>query len=403
MTRGMLGLRTLAIVGGLAAAGDAIAAAPTRILLGPSVTAPSPTSVLVWWHVDAESADHLVEYGTTESLGKTAQWTPPAPQRPEDAAVTSTEFPVVELKELESGKPIHYRVRSGKAASPLATFELPDPTRPFRVVFWGANEGGFETFARQTIPAIEKQKPNFLFVLGDMVELGFRSNDWKRDFYGPAARLLQSIPWYAVRGSHDGVFPLALRMLPLPGNNHWYAVTYGPIRWIVLDSNLQYRAGTLQARWLERELSSEESRCAAFRVVAIHHGPFHTVYRARGESGSDVGRSVLVPLLETKGVDLVVSGRSHVYERGSRARLDDGRTYYLVTGGGGGELHTLKTADWAHIHITQREHHIVVADVDEKAIRVKAIDTKTEKPLDEFVVPARPRGPAAAAATEDAP
>lgn len=356
--------------------------------LGPSLIAPTPSSVRVWWQADADGPNHRVEFGVTKALGQVAQWGgTPAGSKP-----ATTAMPVVELSGLKPATRYFYRVVSGETSSKTYSFQLPDPSKEFRVVIWGENQGG-KVFAEQTVPKITSLAPSLLVCTGDIADLGFKNASWEQDFYLPAASLVRSVPWYAVRGNHDGEFPLALKMLPLPGNNHWYATTYGPVRWVFLDSNLPFGEDTDQLRWLQKETKGEEWSKAGFRFVVLHHPPFNTVQSSKGDDGSRPARRVLVPLLEDRRADLVLSGHAHVYERGSRERPDGGRTYYVVTGGGGGQLDTVKTADWPHIHITVQKHHVVVADVREREVRFQAVDVATGEEIDSFPLPREDKSP----------
>ncbi len=97
--------------------------------------------------------------------------------------------------------------------------------------------------------------------------------------------------------------------------------------------------GSLQYQWLEQELAREEFRNANYRVVMLHHPP-HTLgdnivpaftnpvvkYDRRGDGSLNAVRYEypleadhiardLVPLLEQAGVDLVLYGHSHLWNR----------------------------------------------------------------------------------------
>ena len=93
--------------------------------------------------------------------------------------------------------------------------------------------------------------------------------------------------WICVRGNHEtrGAYARNFsRYLAGPEGKFYYAFTYGPIRFIVLDSgedkpdtDVEY-SGLVdfdnyileQKEWLARELESPEFRAASFRVVLSH-------------------------------------------------------------------------------------------------------------------------------------
>jgi hypothetical protein len=120
----------------------------------------------------------------------------------------------------------------------------------------------------------------------------------------------------------------------------WYAISSGPIRLIVLNTNLPALPSSPQTAWLTEELSSPESKAAMFRVIVLHVPPFVTHWDkaawANGDGTASEGiRRHWVPLFERHHVDLVISGHSHIYQRGMLNKV-----MYTIIGGGGGALET---------------------------------------------------------------
>jgi hypothetical protein len=120
----------------------------------------------------------------------------------------------------------------------------------------------------------------------------------------------------------------------------WYALSSGPMRLIVLNTNLPALPSSPQTTWLTQELSSPESKAAVFRVVLLHVPPFVTHWDkaawANGDGTASEGiRRHWVPLFERHHVDLVISGHSHIYQRGMLNKV-----MYTIIGGGGGALET---------------------------------------------------------------
>jgi hypothetical protein len=86
-----------------------------------------------------------------------------------------------------------------------------------------------------------------------------------------------------------------------------------------------------ERRWFERELGKAANEPGVvWRVVVLHHGPW-----SHGPHGPNTRliEAGVPELLERGGVDLVVSGHDHVYERGA-----SGAIKYVVSGGGGAPL-----------------------------------------------------------------
>jgi 3',5'-cyclic AMP phosphodiesterase CpdA len=153
----------------------------------------------------------------------------------------------------------------------------------------------------------------------------FRRN-WTRSFGWAAAsgRVVAG-----TLGNHDvrlrgGRYQFAL--LDMPGS--YYRRRVGDVALFILDST---RVGDRQTRWLERRLGDT---AAFWKVVLLHH-PAYTCGEYR--SHPEVVRR-WVPLFERHGVDLVLAGHDHNYQRFRPRR---GVTY-VVHGGGGARLYGLE-------------------------------------------------------------
>jgi 3',5'-cyclic AMP phosphodiesterase CpdA len=80
----------------------------------------------------------------------------------------------------------------------------------------------------------------------------------------------------------------------------------GSVRFYALDSNYMDKT---QLTWLEKELSASES---GWKIAFFHH----PLYSSGEKHGSDtVLREQLEPLFQKYGVDLVLTGHEHFYER----------------------------------------------------------------------------------------
>jgi hypothetical protein len=105
----------------------------------------------------------------------------------------------------------------------------------------------------------------------------------------------------------------------------YYTRRAGPVELFLLDSNVIDDA---QTAWLARKLSEST---AAWKVAVFHHAPYVCGYH----SGDSRVRREWQPLFERHGVQLVLSGHEHSYQRFA-AR--NGVTY-VVHGGGGSVLY----------------------------------------------------------------
>jgi hypothetical protein len=157
----------------------------------------------------------------------------------------------------------------------------------------------------------------------------------------------------------DGCFApawgqLRPRLLPVPGNHDYdtrdaapyfryveglaqdagrgyYALRLGAWRVIALNSNIDTGPDSEQLRWLRTELAEHRTRCT---LAFWHHPRFSS-----GEHGDDARMHAAWRLLHDSGVDLVLGGHDHDYERfapldaDGRPDLRGMRQFVVGTGG----------------------------------------------------------------------
>ena len=137
------------------------------------------------------------------------------------------------------------------------------------------------------------------------------------------------IPVIAALGNHDledeSSQPL-IDFLDLPGA--WYSRSLGMVDVFVLDANHPHNAE--QYAWAAGALKTST---APWKIVIVHKPPFD----CGRYSGEPAVRERYVPLFTEAGVDLVLSGHDHNYQR--FAPLDG--VSYIVTGGGGDSIYGL--------------------------------------------------------------
>lgn len=244
-----------------------------------------------------------------------------------------------------------------------------------RIVAVGDNQTGHKTFTKM-LPTIIESKANVFLHLGDMVQQSFKNYDWDLYFFKPLmlSGILSKMPFILTHGNHDiegGVRPPyfpPLKSFPEGGRTGYYfALTIGPARIIVLDTNSQDDA---QLDWLEEELKSSESENAAFRIVSVHIPPFIEFWGLYhwhiGEwRWPDYIRERAVPIFEKYKVNLVLSGHQHNYQRG----FYNGVTY-ITAGGGGGELDFERVTEYNVYEKTIIEHHFLLIDIDTESINI---------------------------------
>jgi 3',5'-cyclic AMP phosphodiesterase CpdA len=188
--------------------------------------------------------------------------------------------------------------------------------------------------------------------------------------FDPFAGVLQDADLYAVLGNHDvmdGNGPAQVDALGMAGP--WWARHLGDVLLVGLDSN---QAGDPDQRaWLEGTLAAATER---WRIVVVHHPPYSAGY----QGSSEAVRAAFVPLFEQYGVQLVISGHDHDYQRSVPI---DGVTY-VVTGGAAG---TRRTGEDDFTAVSFSWHHFVELGVFPDRIVVRAVN-QDERVADEATI-----------------
>jgi len=240
---------------------------------------------------------------------------------------------------------------SPPAVQPKSECELPQEQKSVGFAVIG-DSGTGGTAQYQVAQEMEKcrQKTSFDFVLmlGDNIYGGKSQQDFERKFELPYKPLLDAgVKFYASIGNHDNPNERLYKPFNMRGARY-YSFKKGNATFFALDSNYMDRE---QLDWLELQLQNSNS---PWKICYFHHalysdGRFH---------GPDLDlRALLTPLFEKYGVNVVLSGHDHVYER---IKPENG-TYYFVLGNSG-ELryHNLKpSADMVAGFDTDRDFMLV--------------------------------------------
>lgn len=186
-----------------------------------------------------------------------------------------------------------------------------------------------------------------------------------------AATLERGTELLAILGNHDikdGNGPAQLDALGMPGR--WWSTRIGDVLLVGLDSNTP--DDPEQLAWLETTL---QNSTAPWRIVALHHPPYSAGY----QGSSEEARAAFSPLFARYGVQLVLSGHDHDYQR---SRPVDGVTY-VVTGAAAG---TRRTGEASFTARSFSWHSFVELAVFDDALVLRAVNQDV-RVADEAVIP----------------
>ncbi|MBF0309364.1 MAG: metallophosphoesterase [Magnetococcales bacterium] len=211
----------------------------------------------------------------------------------------------------------------------------------FRFVAYGDTREPAPNLQEELLARIVAEEVPFVFHTGDIVSSA-GEHSWKIFdlFHGP---LMQSKAlFFPVLGNHDYVHlstdPADNRMepyfrrFPQVQGNYWYSVRQGPALFLMMDTNQDYRRGSPQYGWLERELHQVGS--ARF-VVVICHVPVISSYSPILHPLRNAHPDLKALFARVRQPDLVLSGHNHGYER-----FEEKGTQYITTAGGGSPLYS---------------------------------------------------------------
>lgn len=444
---------------------------------GPAGTlVPEQESVVVAWQTEDRSADFTVEYGATTAYGQHTAVTVATRDGGSGLGGGGRRNYAATIPALALGTRYHYRVRESERSIVEGYLTTRKP-RGAAIRFVAFGDNAYGSAGQRAIAWYAHQvRPDFVMNTGDNVYEGGLDTEYARYFFpiynadlgGPrtGAPLLRSVPFYTVLGNHDihtqdangqpaanfDRSPDALAYytslyLPLTGPEtppqatpviatgdgatafaHFrdcagprfprmgnYSFDYGDAHFLCLDSNVY--VDPTDAGWhdyIARDLAGTDAR---WKIVVYHHPAFN----AGDNHYKHQQMRVLTPLFEQHGVDLVLSGHEHIYQRTRPLRFAptgpgraaargsgdrrvpgaftvdqafDGRTttaphgiIYVTTGAGGKELYdpgfTNDPARWLHdddgrvayvARMVTDRHSFTVIELDTAGLHLRQID-----------------------------
>ncbi|MFQ5646943.1 MAG: metallophosphoesterase family protein, partial [bacterium] len=200
------------------------------------------------------------------------------------------------------------------------------------------------------------RSPEFILHTGDLAYYRDRKYEFENNFIKVYKRF-RKIRFYPALGNHDylhnfgAVFFSYFSYLP----NRYYQLRTGLVDFFALDSNSLLLGRNLdpdQIDWLKSRLRKSNRR---WKVVYLHHPLFSSGQHGDHQPLIDA----LKKIFEQAGVNLVLSGHDHDYER---LKVING-VRYLVTGGGGGTVRKQKRLDNPYSELFLPKYHFLTMTV----------------------------------------
>jgi hypothetical protein len=321
---------------------------------GPYLQLSTPSSISIIWRTVGETKP-VVRYGldaahldqTLQDSAIRVRRVPKEGEAPNELSLHSAPAGTVQydatVAGLEPDTTYYYSVGNGAATLAggdedhfFRTHPEPGPAKPIRI--WVVGDSGTGDARQAAVyqamrDHVAKEKhPLDLYVhVGDMAYPSGTDEEFQRTFFDVYQPTLRNTVCWASMGNHEGntskgllgvgpyydayICPKLGEAGGLPSASEaFYAFDYANVHFICLDSHDLDRAPTgVMAQWLRADLEKTKSDW----IIAYWHHPPYT----KGSHDSDKEeqliemRELIMPILEAGGVDLVLTGHSHIYER----------------------------------------------------------------------------------------
>ncbi|WP_298364989.1 metallophosphoesterase [uncultured Lutibacter sp.] len=309
---------------------------------GPYLQLGTPTSVIVKWRTTT-ATDSKVNYGT--ALGSLNS------SESNEALTTDHE---ITLSNLSPSTIYYYEIANASNILVPQESELYVKTSPVHgtkqfVRFWALGDAGtngqsaYGTQAKDVRDAYYNYvngtaisprpvassnigQTDMMLFLGDNAYDNGTDAEFQRAFFEVYPTMLKNTVAWSTRGNHERDKALYYQMYANPtageaiisgggvasGSEEYFSFDYANIHFIVLES-YDLENDATQHAWLEADIAATNQDW----IIAFFHHPPYTRGTHNSESEQDLidVRANFVNRLEAGGVDLILNGHSHAYER----------------------------------------------------------------------------------------
>lgn len=220
--------------------------------------------------------------------------------------------------------------------SPQINADINTPVR-----FWVTGDQGYPNIIQSQVrdamlnwlkrnPRTLKNTPplDFWITTGDNAYRSGSNEQFQAGFFEPYKTILRNTPVWPVYGNHDARRWVFFDLFTFPtkaesggvasGSEHYYSFDYANIHFVMLDTQENaLGVGSEMVSWLKEDLKQTKQQ---WLITFFHHPPYTKGSHDSDNKWDSGGRLItirenILPVLEKAGVDLVLSGHSHMYER----------------------------------------------------------------------------------------
>ena len=296
------------------------------IVRGPYLQNGTTEGVTIMWRTSVNTSSK-VWYGT--SLGALNQ------------TVTNASLKTnhtIQITGLPSGSKYFYQVgmtngtvlAGGNAEHYFVTSPGAGSTQPVRI--WILGDCGTANSSARNVKnaylelANNEKEADIWLMLGDNAYNDGTDSQYQNAIFNMYPEILRNKVLWSTRGNHEKSESVYYGIFDHPtqgeggglasGTEHYYSFDYGNIHFICLNSqegNFYSNPSSAMYQWLEQDLADTMQN---WIIAFWHHPPYSKgSHNSDGESQLIYMRQNALPILEAGGVDLVLTGHSHSYER----------------------------------------------------------------------------------------
>ncbi len=296
------------------------------IVRGPYLQNGTTEGVTIMWRTSVNSSSK-VWYGT--SLGALNQ------------TVTNASLKTnhtIQITGLPSGSKYFYQVgmtngtvlAGGNADHYFVTSPGAGSTQPVRI--WILGDCGTANSSARAVKnaylelAANEKETDVWLMLGDNAYSNGTDSEYQNAVFNTYPTILRNKVLWSTRGNHENSASVYYGIFDHPtlgegggfpsGTESYYSFDYGNVHFICLNSDesgFSSNPGSAMYVWLEQDLADTTQD---WTIAFWHHPPYSKgSHNSDSESKLIYMRENALPILEAGGVDLVLSGHSHAYER----------------------------------------------------------------------------------------
>jgi predicted phosphodiesterase len=329
----------------------AVESALAQVTKGPVLLRVSEDQVSLMWETE-KPGEGKVSYGKDGKNEKCQKYVVTIPehieyqigQDPNTAVKKVTFIHKARLEGLKAGKVYGYCVSGPEYKSEIYSFKTtPADVNEVRFIVYGDSRYGDNTNPenhRKLIKLMIEKQVDFVVNAGDLVRKGDVYEQWQPQFFEPVKGLAESVPIYIAKGNHEGMGGTFEKLLVPQGQTNNHGFDYGPVHYFCADNITK----DINDNDLLRQISADAAASKAKWKFVSYHTPSLNF----GGHWSDWCQQEALANFAEAGVDFVIAGHSHLYERfypvAPPVGTDGSFVTCITSGGGGAPLSGIETS-----------------------------------------------------------